>query len=115
MKIRKIIIFVLCVSFCFCLVGCGNQNTTNGVANNLDKNTTKLENVLNKLEDVNYKNIVIEDISPLNDETFNTISNNSALQKTKWYSVTGEAANNIVPTKLSDQKRILLIVRWLLI
>ena len=105
MKLKKILVFILCIGISICLVGCGNQNTTNAVANNLDKNTAKLETVLDKMQDVNYKNIVIEDISPLSDETFNTISNINVLKKTKWYSVNGNVANDFVPTKVSADKR----------
>ena len=104
MKFKRILALILCFGICLTLVGCGNQNTTNAVANNLDKNTAKLENVLDKIEDVNYKNIIIDEISPLSDETFNTISNNKNLQKTKWYSVTKTSANNFVPKKASKDK-----------
>ena len=105
MKLKKILVFILCIGICLSLVGCGNQNTTNAVANNLDKNTTKLENVVDKLQDVNYKNIVIEEISPLSDDTFNTITNTNALKKTKWYSVNGNATSDFIPTKISAEKR----------
>ena len=104
MKFKKFLIIVLCIMISISMAGCGNKNTTNAVANSLDKNTAKLENVLNNLEDVSYKNIIIEEISPLSDETFNTISNYS-LQKTKWYSVTNSNTNDIVPTKTTNKDK----------
>lgn len=86
MKIKKILTLVFTVLLAICLVGCGNQNTEAAVAKNIEKNTAKLDTIIQRLEDLNYEDIVIDDISPLADSTFNTTNNVNA-EQTRWYAI----------------------------
>ena len=87
MKFRRIFITILIAVVAFGLAGCGNQNTEKAVAGKIEKNANNLDMIIQKLDDLNYDDIVIDDISPLADSTFNTVSNTSNLSKTKFYSV----------------------------
>ena len=86
MKAKKIIVFCFTLFLAFCLVGCGNAKTSTAVGNNLNKTVDNLSGVIQKLEEVNYNDIVINDINPLKDNTFNTVSSKYT-QKSKWYTV----------------------------
>ena len=88
---KKILTFSVVAILLLCLVGCGNQNTETAIANNLEKSTTNLMSTLNKLEEISYNDIVIKEISPLADSTYNTV-NTSALQKIKWHTI-GKTVN----------------------
>lgn len=88
---KKILTFSVVAILLLCLVGCGNQNTETAIANNLEKSTTNLMSTLNKLEEMSYNDIVIKEISPLADSTYNTV-NTSALQKIKWHTI-GKTVN----------------------
>lgn len=92
MKCKRVLTFCITIFLVFCLVGCGEASTSKAVANNLEKTASKLSSVVSNLDDVNYNDIVIEEISPLSDNTFNTVSNNKVAQKTKWYTI-GSKAN----------------------
>lgn len=87
MKIKKAMVLVMSIFVIVCLVGCGTPKDAKAVANVLAKQTSKLNEVVEKLEDVNYDDIVVSEISPLSDSTFNTVSKSTALSKAKWYSV----------------------------
>ena len=88
---KKMLTFSVVAILLLCLVGCGNQNTETAIANNLEKSTTNLMSTLNKLEEMSYNDIVIKEISPLADSTYNTV-NTSALQKIKWHTI-GKTVN----------------------
>lgn len=86
MKIKKITTFCLVIFMAFCLVGCGNAKTSTAVGLNLNKTVNNLNNIIEKLEEVNYSDIIINDINPLSDNTYNTV-NTKYSQKSKWYTV----------------------------
>ncbi|MBQ8430554.1 MAG: hypothetical protein IJX26_01245, partial [Clostridia bacterium] len=90
MKFKKIVAVFIVLIIAISVVGCGEARTSVEVANNLDKSATRLSTILDKLEEINYNDIVISEISPLSDSTFNTVSN-ANLQKTKMYVVGGSA------------------------
>ena len=62
MKLKKIFTFCLVLFVAFCLVGCGEAKTSHAVGNNLNKSVDNLSGVIDKLEEVNYNDIVINDI-----------------------------------------------------
>lgn len=86
MKIKKIATFCMAMFMAFCLVGCGEAKTSHAVGNNLNKSVDNLSNIIEKLEEVNYNDIVINNINPFADNTFNTVST-KANTKSKWYTV----------------------------
>ena len=98
MKYKKILTILFTLFIAVCLVGCGNTSTEKAVAKNIDRNTARLDSVVSALEDLNYDDIVIEDISPLADSTYKT-TNTSALQKTKWYSIGNNSSKTYKPTE----------------
>ena len=95
MKFRRYLVLILTLILSISLVGCGNQNTEAAVANNLEKNVSKLSTVITILEEIDYEDIVIDDISPLGEtqienttyNTQNTSKKTSFLQKTKAYEI----------------------------
>ena len=89
MKKKKILIAIFCFSLAICLAGCGETNTAKAIATGIDKKTQKLEAVVASMEDINYNDIVISEISPLEDQTFNTVSTGNSLSKKKWYTIGG--------------------------
>lgn len=95
MKSKRILTALLTVFMILCLVGCGEAKTSHAVGTNLNKSMTNLSSIVKNIEEINYNEIIIEDISPLSDNTFNTVSNTSALQKTKWYRVGGNVSSTI--------------------
>ncbi|MGN1212424.1 MAG: hypothetical protein ACI4TZ_00085, partial [Christensenellales bacterium] len=109
MKTKKILTFCLTLLMVICLCGCGTAKTSSAVGNNLNKTVDKLSNIVNKLEEVNYNDIVINDINPLADNTFNTVSQNKYSQKTKWYTVgvIGENANKANNTKYVNSQNVI--------
>lgn len=68
MKFKRFLTFVAIILLSVCVVGCGNNNTTTAVANNLQKNADRLSTVVSKLEEFDNRDIVVKDISPLQAE-----------------------------------------------
>ena len=113
MKFKKVLTLVLIFILAFALVGCGNQNTEASLANNLDKSTTRLSSLISSLEGVEYEDIIIDNISPLENvsyrygstQTSNKQSN--VLQKTKSYEVGGlsnkKYNDNVIAAKAPKQ------------
>lgn len=103
MKFKKYLVLILILILSISLVGCGNQNTEVAVANNLEKNVSKLSTVITTLEDIEYEDIVIDDISPLdsaqteniNYHAENTNTKTNFLQKTKVYQVGNDGTMTI--------------------
>lgn len=91
MKIKKIYMFIFVLLAIF-LAGCGNQNTEIAVAKNIDKNANRLDSIIQKLDNMNYDDIIIEDINPLQDNTFNTTNN---AQTSKMYDVVNNRVVNV--------------------
>lgn len=95
MKIKKVFILIFTLFIAFSLVGCGETNNEVAIGNNIEKSTTKLSNIIEKLESLDYDKIIIEDISPLHDSTFRTVSSKKGLEKSTWYAI---GTTNKVPT-----------------
>lgn len=91
MRVKKIymLVFVLLAIF---LVGCGNQNTEMAVAKNIDKNANRLDSIIQKLDNMNYDDIIIQDINPLKDNTLNTTNN---VETSKMYDVVNNRIINV--------------------
>ena len=86
-KIKKIFSFVLIMFVALCLVGCGDANTSVGVARNLENSANKPDSIVSKLEEVDYDDIVIGELSPFASSENGQGTNVSALKKTKTYTV----------------------------
>ena len=84
MKLKKYFIVAITILLALCLVGCGEANTEKAVANSIEKNTAKLDGIIQKLDEINYDDIIIQDISPFSSEQTSTVNN---LERTKYYSV----------------------------
>ena len=102
MKFKKIFTFLIVFILAIGLVGCGNQNTETAIASNLDKDAKKLMSIVNTLDDIEYEDIVIEDISPISD-SYN-VKNTSALKKTKIYKVSSQNREYVNDSILSSSK-----------
>lgn len=87
MKFKKYFVLIITILLALCLVGCGEANTEKAVANNIEKNTAKLDSIIQRLDEINYDDIIIQDISPFSSGRTSTISNVNNLEKTKYYSV----------------------------
>ena len=68
MKLKRFLTFVAVILLSVCVVGCGNNNTTAAVANNLQNDADRLSTVVAKLEEFDNRDIVVKDISPLQAE-----------------------------------------------
>ena len=114
MKFKKILTLIITLILATCLVGCGNQNTEAAIANNLEKSASKLSTVISTLEDIDYEDIIIDDISPIdNAQSMSTVSkitsyqaaknntNSQILQKTKSYEV---GKGNFVSKNINTSK-----------
>ena len=96
MKFKRYLVFIITIMLAVCLVGCGEANTEKAVANNIEKSTAKLDGIIERLDEMNYEDIIIDDISPFGVE--NT-SISSKLEKTKYYSV-GTGETKTYPTSI---------------
>ena len=105
MKFKKAITAVLVILLAICMVGCGETNTEAAVANNIEKSTTKLNTIIERLEEINYDDIIIDDITPLADSTFKTTSQTKAMQKSKWYAVGTGQSGTYQTSRLAGNKQ----------
>ena len=112
MKLKKVLTLVLIFMLTFALVGCGNQNTEAALANNLDKNVSKLSTLISSLENIEYEDIIIDNISPLENVSYKygttqTSRQNNILQKTKSYEVGSlsgkQPSDNVITTSTKKQ------------
>ena len=85
-RIKRVFALFITLIIAIGLFGCGETNTTKAVANSLEKSADRLSNIVSSLEEVNYDDIVIGDISPFGNSVsiksrINT--ENSTIEKAK--------------------------------